>query len=305
MPLAKKIKAEALRLGFDACGIAKAQPLHLETQQLQQWIAAGRHGEMHFLERHLNLRANPEELLPGCKSLIMVLINYKPEQLQDTHAPQVAKYAYGLDYHYVMREKLELLLHFLQKEIPDVQGRAFVDSAPIMERAWAVRAGLGFIGKNNMLIHPKLGSYTFIGALPITLELPPDTPLQQSCGNCNACIEHCPTKALIGANNFNASQCLSYLTIEHRGEINSKFKPYLKNRLFGCDNCLDVCPWNKKAPNGNSELLKSDSFLLHYNWEHFSRSDFKQLFKSSPLQRAGYAKLRERLKEIKNNFTEF
>ena len=248
MTLSETIKELALSLGFDACGIAKAEPLELDGARLKTWIDAGRHGQMRFMEQYMEMREDPTILMEGCRSMIMVLINYNPSNLQPSNAPQIAKYAYGKDYHWVIKERLQKLLEEIQKLRPDVVGRVFTDSAPIMERSWARRAGLGFIGKNNLLIHPKIGAYTFIGSLMVNIDLDYDEPVSQHCGSCQACIEHCPTGALAGAHWFDARKCLSYLSIEHRGSLSEDEHRAMGNRLYGCDNCLDCCPWNQNAP---------------------------------------------------------
>ena len=296
MSLSDEIKAKALHLGFDACGIAKAELLADDARTLQTWLNKGYHGNMSYLENHFDKRTNPQLLVNGAQSVVVVLLNYFPAQLQPESAPQIAKYAYGKDYHFIIKEKLKQLQAFIDEQAPN-ESMVFCDSAPILERRWAQRAGLGWIGKSGLLIHSTLGSYCLIGELITTLPLDYDTPQKERCGTCTACIKACPTEAL-SAYEVNANRCISYLTIEHRDTISDEFTSRMGNRLFGCDACLDACPWNKKAKAHHTAELEPHEQLFTLDWNHFSRSTFKQLFKHSALERAGYQKLKKRLDVI-------
>ena len=296
MSLSDEIKAKALQLGFDACGIAKAELLADDARTLQTWLNKGYHANMSYLENHFDKRTNPELLVHGAQSVVVVLLNYFPSQLQPESAPQIAKYAYGKDYHFIIKEKLKQLQAFIDEQTPN-ESMVFCDSAPVLERRWAQRAGLGWIGKSGLLIHPTLGSYCLIGELITTLPLDYDTPQKERCGTCTACIKACPTEAL-SAYEVNANRCISYLTIEHRDTISDEFTSRMGNRLFGCDACLDACPWNKKAKAHHTAELEPHEQLFTLDWNDFSRSTFKQLFKHSALERAGYQKLKRRLEAI-------
>jgi len=298
------IKQTALSIGFDACGIAKAEELTEDAAFMRQWLIDGQHGDLQYLDRNFEKRVDPRELVPGCKSVVVTLLNYFPDRKQNPRAPQIAKYAYSeTDYHFVIKAKLTEL----EKEICKIYGEgsvssdyqhSFVDSAPILERRWAERAGLGWIGKNMQLIHPGLGSYVFIGILLLNIETEYDSPIKARCGNCTRCINACPTNALTGAS-LDARRCISYLTIESKKEIPNEFQDKLSGYSIGCDICADVCPWNAKwaRKNVHSEL--------HYNaavldwdseqWEELSKTDFNQFFKSSAIKRAGYTKLKQNI----------
>ena len=307
------IKEAALFVGFDACGIAKAEFLTEDAAFLQQWLADGNHADMQYLERNFEKRVNPTLLVPGCKSVVVVLMNYFPEQLQDVAAPQIAKYAYSsIDYHQVLKSKL----NELESKIIEIYGiesvsanhqHLFVDSAPVLERRWAQRAGLGWIGKNKQLIHPGLGSYTFIGVLMLNIQVEYDLPTPNRCGNCSRCIDSCPTKAL-NNNILDARKCISYLTIENKNEIPEEFNNNLSNCAFGCDICADVCPWNKKwaKPNSNKELnpfSKDEDFnFLNWNvekWSDLSKEKFDIIFKNSAIKRAGFSKFKQNIEVLR------
>lgn len=296
MSLSNEIKAKALQLGFDACGIAKAELLADDARTLQTWLNKGYHGNMSYLENHFDKRTNPQLLVHGAQSVIVVLLNYFPAQTQSESAPQIAKYAYGKDYHFIIKDKLKQLQAFIDEQAQN-ESMVYCDSAPVLERRWAQRAGLGWIGKSGLLIHPTLGSYCLIGELITTLPLDYDTPQKERCGTCTACIKACPTQAL-SAYEVNANRCISYLTIEHRDTISDEFTSRMGNRLFGCDACLDACPWNKKAKAHHTAELEPHEQLFTLDWNHFSRSTFKQLFKHSALERAGYQKIKKRLDVI-------
>lgn len=295
-----RIKEKALQLGFDAFGISKADYLPEDTLRLQKWLDNEMQGEMSYMSGHFHKRTDPRKLVKGARSVISVLLNYYPgEQQSASDTPIISKYAFGEDYHFVMKRMLKGLLKFINESIEPVSGRAFVDSAPVLERAWAVRAGLGWIGKNGMLISKKHGSFVFLGELIIDMELEYDRPeLKDYCGTCTACIEACPTGAILTGRVVNGSQCISYFTIEKKGEIPEEMKGRFRNRIFGCDICQDVCPWNKKAKphnirefNPDQEWLKMD----YKDWKNIAEEDFNRIFDSSPLKRTKYSGLMRNL----------
>lgn len=298
--LKERIKQKALELGFDACGIASVEPFDNEKKDLCSWLAKGYNGTMSYMENNIDLRQDINKLGSPVKSAIVVLLNYYPKTKLENENIQIAKYAYGQDYHFIVKQKLKQLNDFLVQEHPTSTNKEFTDSAPIFERQLAQRAGLGWIGKNGLLIHPEIGSYTFIGELLTDIQLEPDTPISNKCGSCQKCIEACPTSALLAPNQMNASQCISYLTIEYKGEIDKELKKQMGNKLYGCDACLDVCPWNQKAQPTRCEQLKPIPELHTLNSDTFSRSLFKNAFKYSAMQRAGYQRIRNRLKELES-----
>ncbi len=302
------IKNTALSLGFDVCGIAKADFLEEDATYLRKWLNEGRHGEMHYLERNFEKRTDPRLLVPGCKSVIVTLLNYFPEEEQISTAPQIARYAYSaIDYHTIIKEKLSLLeqklIHEYGESIvsKDYQ-HIFVDSAPVLERRWAERAGLGWIGKNTLLISPGFGTFTFIGILMINVETEYDAPMTEHCGKCTRCIDACPTKAL-APREMDAHRCISYLTIENKSEIPEEFRSSLSNRMYGCDICANVCPWNKKwaHANNNPELTHVPNMLNWETetWENMTNEQFNAAFRHSAVQRAGYKKLMANIKTVK------
>jgi len=296
----KKIKSYALKLGFDACGISKVRFLEEDSERLKTWLEKGMHGEMSYMANYFDKRVNPGELVPEAKSVISVILNYFPDGKQkDMEAPVVSKYAYGEDYHFVMKRKLKDLFAFIQEEIGEVRGRIFVDSAPVMDRAWARNSGLGWIGKNTMLISKDHGSFIFIGELIIDIELPEDFPTKDYCGNCTRCIDACPTEALGQPYVLDGSKCISYFTIEKKGDIPDQFKTKFKNRVFGCDICQDVCPWNQKnRPHSTKEFNPESRFLEmgKEDWNSLSEEEFQTMFRISALKRATYDGLMRNLK---------
>lgn len=290
-----KIKQIAQELGFSACGIAAARKLDEEEPRLKAFLNNNFHGEMSYLANHFEKRLDPTLLVPGAKSMVVVLLNYFPPKLQTGNkAPIISKYAYGKDYHLVIKEKLQQLLQYIQLEIAQTTGRMFTDSAPVLERAWAVQAGLGWIGKNGLLINKELGSFFFIGELVIDLELEYDKPFEKEyCGSCNQCLSACPTQALTQAYILDARKCISYLTIELKTDVPSELKPKLTKRAFGCDICQDVCPWNQKVKGHSILEFSPQSNLLEMNseeWLSLTEKQFNQLFSNSAIQRAGYKK---------------
>ena len=287
------IKSRARSLGFLDCGIASAGFLKKESEHLKQWLKEERHGDMQFMENYLDKRTNPAWLVENAKSVISVILNYHPEKQQRTDSYQIAKYAYGKDYHFVMKRMLKDLLKFIREEIANVNGRPFVDSAPVMDKAWAQKAGLGWIGKNTNLISRKYGSFIFIGELITDLEMEYDEPAKNYCGNCRRCIDACPTGALTEPYRIDASRCISYLTIENKKEIPEEFKKQYQDWIFGCDICQDVCPWNRKIQLHPPvhEDFKPHPDLLSFSrseWENLSREHFREIFKQSAVKRAKY-----------------
>ena len=298
------IKAEAYRLGFDFVGIAKAVKLEEEAERLEQWLNQGMHGQMGYMENHFEKRIDPRKLVPGAKSVITFLYNYYTEDSQtDPSAPKISKYAYGKDYHYVIKDKLKSLLQFIQKEIGEVNGRCFVDSAPVMERDWAKKSGLGWIGKNTLLIHPKKGSYFFLAELIIDLELSTDAPIKDYCGRCTRCIDACPTEAISPKGYVvDGSKCISYFTIELKEAIPTSVKGQLDNWMFGCDVCQDVCPWNRfSAPHKEEEFLPHPQLLemSKREWEEITEEVFRTVFKKSAVKRTKFAGLKRNIEFLK------
>lgn len=294
------IRNEALRLGFSACGFAKAEPLEEDRKRLGHWLDAGYNGSMEYMENHFEKRTDPTQLVEGSISVISLLMNYYTEQKQsDPLAPVLSKYAFGTDYHFVMKERMKKLLQFIQDQFGEVSGRVFVDSAPLLDRAWARKAGLGWIGKNSNLINRNLGSFVFIGELLVDLELECNSiPESDFCGACAACIEACPTDAILEERTIDSSRCISYLTIENRGEIPETFKGKMENRAFGCDICQDVCPWNRKSiPHSIPEFDPSYALMEMdaEGWYKLDKLRFNALFKNSPVKRSRYEGLMRNL----------
>ncbi|OIQ41003.1 MAG: tRNA epoxyqueuosine(34) reductase QueG [Bacteroidetes bacterium MedPE-SWsnd-G1] len=300
----KLIKAEAQRLGFSTCGIAKADFLEDEARNLENWLKNGYHGEMQYMENHFDKRLDPRLLVEGSKSVVSLSYNYFPEKEQNTDSYKVAKYAYGQDYHHVVKGKLNELYNFIQDEIGAVNGRAFVDSAPVMERAWAERSGLGWNGKHSLLIQKELGSYFFLAELIIDLELEYDTPFQTDhCGTCTKCIDACPTEAILPNNTIDGSKCISYFTIELKNEIPTSVKGQFEDWMFGCDICQDVCPWNRFSRPHSEPLFKPHEDLLSMtknDWQEITEDVFKKVFKKSPVKRTKYAGLQRNIQFLKD-----
>ncbi len=285
----KNIKDEAHRLGFIECRISRIEPLNEHANLLRQWLEAGMHGQMDYMSRNIEKRTNPALLVNSAKTVISLAVNYRPETKQDPKLPQIATYAYGADYHHVVKNMLHKLLHYIDQYYENVSGRAFVDSAPILEGVWAARSGLGWVGKHSLVIHPKHGSYIFLGELVINLEIEHDQPIADRCGSCTRCIDACPVQAIVAPHVVDARHCLSYLTIEYKGNFDKSTR--LHNRLFGCDICQSACPWNAKIQPTNIEELKPNKALLKKtleDWQQMTKEEFDALTSNSPLQRAGY-----------------
>ena len=300
-----KIKSAAKSLGFLSCGISRADFLEQEAPQLEAWLSQGHHGKMSYMEGHFDKRLDPRLLVPGAKSVVSLLLNYHTDQLQeDPEAPKIATYAYGKDYHFVIKDKLKELMKFIHQEIGAVDGRVFVDSAPVMDKAWAAKSGLGWIGKNTNLISKKVGSFFFIAELIIDLELEYDLPATDHCGSCTACIDACPTEALIQPYQIDGSKCISYLTIELKESIPSEFQGKMDNWAFGCDVCQTVCPWNRFATKHEEPAFEPHSELLSLSkkeWEEMTDSVFGKVFKNSAVKRTKYEGLKRNIKFLSQN----
>ena len=295
------IKQKANSLGFDFCGISKAEKLDEEEAKLTSWLSNGYHGKMTYMENHFDLRVDPTRLVPGAKSVISLLYNYYPEENTEASNYRIARYAYGKDYHVVIRNKLKSFLNFLQEKIGEVNGRTFVDSAPVMERQWAAKSGLGWIGKNTLLINKSKGSYYFIAEIIIDIELDVDGPIKDYCGTCTRCIDACPTDAFVGAQVLDASKCISYLTIELKEEIPAGFDNKNKNWVFGCDVCQEVCPWNSFSKQHHEPAFsKSEGVkkIEEGRWHKVTEELFSTIFKDSPLKRAKYKGIDRNIKFI-------
>ncbi len=296
------VKQLALAEGFDFCGISKAEFLEEEAPRLENWLKSEKHGAMQYMEGHFDKRLDPTKLVPGTKSVITLLYNHYPKQplpVNDNY--HIAKYAYGQDYHQVIKIKLRNLLDGLRKELGDIEGRAFVDSAPIMERAWAQRSGLGWVGKNSLLLNKSMGSFFFIAELLVDLELEPDGPTADYCGTCTRCIDACPTNA-IDPYQVDASKCISYFTIELKEAIPDEFKGKFENWIFGCDICQDVCPWNRFAkPHSEKEFVPiTDLFeMSRKDWEVLDEDAYRRIFKGSPVKRAKYSGIKRNIEFVK------
>ncbi len=296
------IKQEAKRLGFDFCGISKADFLEEEAPKLEAWLKVGMHGKMEYMENHFDKRLNPTLLVEGAKSVVSLLYNYYPEQTQNTEAPKISKYAYGSDYHEVIKEKLKEFLNTLKEKIGDVNGRAFVDSAPVLDKAWAKKSGLGWIGKNANLINKQNGSFFFIAELIIDVDLEYDGSIQDYCGTCTKCIDACPTEAIVEPFVVDGSKCISYLTIELKDVIPNEFKNKMDNWAFGCDVCQDVCPWNRFSTPHHEAQFNNQTGLLNLNtdeWHEMTEETFNKVFKHSAVKRTKYKGLKRNLEFIK------
>lgn len=298
------IKDEARRLGFEFVGISQARFLEEEAPRLEQWLTKNMHGQMAYMANHFDMRLDPRLLVPGAKSVVSLLLNYFPDESakQPVGAPKVSKYAYGEDYHKVIKRKLKALINYIKENIGDVDGRAFVDSAPVLDRAWAKNSGLGWIGKNSNLINPKAGSFFFIAELIIDLELQYDGPIKDYCGTCTRCIDACPTQAIVAPQVVDGSKCISYFTIELREAIPVSEKGKFDNWAFGCDVCQDVCPWNRFSKpkqvtefTPNTEMLAMDA----QQWQELTEEVFERIFTKTALKRAAYNGLKRNIEFLK------
>jgi epoxyqueuosine reductase len=294
------VKATAHKLGFSFCGVSKAEFLSEEAPRLEAWLRKGYQGKMTYLENYFDKRLDPTLLIPGARSVVSLLYNYFPaKDLSEPGEFKIAKYAYGEDYHFVIKEKLRLLMDDIREAVGQVEGRAFVDSAPVMERAWAKRSGVGWIGKNSLLLNREAGSFFFLAELILDLEFEYDGPVKDYCGTCTACMDACPTDAIPEPYVVDGSKCISYFTIELKDEIPDEMKGKFENWIFGCDICQDVCPWNRFAkPHGEERFLPSPSFqdLTANDWKELTEDVFQKLFKNSPLKRAKFEGIRRNIK---------
>ncbi len=286
----RQIREEAQRLGFGLVGFAKAERLEEEAQKLENWLNQGYQGQMGYLENHFELRVDPRKLVLGAKSVISLAYNYyNPEKQEDPEAPKISMYAYGRDYHFVVKDKLKSLLAFIRENIGEVDGRCFVDSAPVLERDWALRSGLGWIGRHTLLINPKQGSYFFLAEIILDLELEYDSPIRDHCGTCRRCIDACPTEAISPQGYLlDASKCISYLTIELKEAIPTEFQGKMDNWMFGCDICQDVCPWNRFSKRHEESAFEPHSDLLGMKkseWEEITEEVFGRVFQKSAVKR--------------------
>ena len=298
------IKQESARLGFTACGVAAAVQLDDDARRLEQWLNKGYQGGMQYMERNFDLRIDPRKLVPGARSVITFLLNYYPAAAKKEDTPGIARYAWGTDYHYVIKDKLTELLAYIRAHIGEVDGRGFVDSAPVLERSWAVRSGLGWVGKNSNVLARNMGSYFFIATLITDLDLVPDAPFATShCGTCTRCIDACPTEAITAAGTVDANKCISYLTIELKDAlIATEYHNKMDNWMFGCDVCQEVCPWNRFArPHAESAFIPIPEILnLSLNqWEQMTEETFRQVFKNSALKRSKFQGIQRNVKAIK------
>lgn len=300
------VKKIAKELGFDYCGIAAAKRLEEDEKRLEKWLAKGYHGQMQYMANHFDLRVDPTKLVPGARSVITLLLNYFPASDTPSKTPKIAKYAWGKDYHGVIREKLNSFLFQLREKVGNVQGRGFVDSAPVLERSWAQQAGLGWVGKNGNLIHKQAGSFFFIATLITDLSLVYDDPfVKDYCGSCTRCIEACPTQAILPDKTINASQCISYFTIELKHHLTPQLeKGQLDGWLFGCDTCQDVCPWNRFSQPHATPVFNPLPILLNITaneWEEMTEEVFNKLFVNSPLKRSNYKGIQRNLRLLRES----
>lgn len=295
----KFIKEEAKRLGFISCGISKAGFLEQEAPRLENWLKNNRNGQMAYMENHFDKRLDPTLLVDDGKSVVSLLLNYYPDSKQNDESFKISKYAYGQDYHFVIKDKLKEFLHSIQEYIGEVSGRAFVDSAPVLDKAWAAKSGLGWIGKNSNLITQKVGSFYFIAELIIDLELEYDYAVTDHCGSCTACIDACPTQAIVAPYIVDGSKCISYYTIELKENLPEEMKGKFDEWMFGCDTCQDVCPWNRFSKPHSEPLFNPNPELLSFakkDWIEITEETFKLVFKNSPIKRTKFDGLKRNIK---------
>lgn len=296
------IKTEAKRLGFLSCGISKADFLEEEAPRLEKWLNKNMHGEMGYMENHFDKRLDPRKLVEGSKSVISLLLNYYPEETQREDAYKISKYAYGQDYHHIIKNKLRQLQEFITEEIGEVNGRAFVDSAPVLDKAWAAKSGLGWIGKNSNLLTQQVGSFYFIAELIVDIELEYDHAVTDHCGTCTACLDACPTQAIVEPYVVDGSKCISYFTIELKNELPNEMKGSFDDWMFGCDVCQDVCPWNRFSKSHNEPLFNPHPELLSMSkkdWEEITLEVFQKVFKKSAVKRTKFSGLTRNIEFLK------
>lgn len=298
------IKREAKRLGFMSCGISKAVFLEEEAPRLEAYLEKNMNGKMGYMENYFDKRLDPTLLVPGSKSVVSLLLNYYPNNKQNDDTYKISKYAYGKDYHFVIKDKLKELMHFINDEIGEVHGRAFVDSAPVLDKAWAAKSGLGWVGKHTLLLTKQVGSFYFISELIIDLELEYDTPVTDHCGSCTACIDACPTNAIVADRVVDGSKCISYFTIELKDEIPSAMKGQFEDWIFGCDICQDVCPWNRFSKSHNEPLFNPHPEMLSMSkkdWEEITEDVFREIFRKNPVKRTKYEGLKRNIRFVKDD----
>tara|TARA_R110002074_G_scaffold122612_6_gene257329 strand:- start:8592 stop:9518 length:927 start_codon:yes stop_codon:yes gene_type:complete len=296
------IKTEAKRLGFLSCGISKSDFLEEEAPRLEKWLNNNMHGEMGYMENHFDKRLDPRLLVEGSKSVISLLLNYFPEETQVADSYKISKYAYGQDYHHIIKSKLKQLQEFITEEIGEVNGRAFVDSAPVLDKAWAAKSGLGWIGKNSNLLTQQVGSFYFIAELIVDIELEYDHKVTDHCGTCTACLDACPTQAIVEPYVVDGSKCISYFTIELKNELPIDVKGSFDDWMFGCDICQDVCPWNRFSKPHNEPLFNPNPDLLSMtkkDWEEITEDVFQKVFKKSAVKRTKFAGLTRNIDFLK------
>ncbi len=298
------IREEAQRLGFSFVGFAKAEQMDEEARRLEAWLNQHMHGEMSYMANHFDKRIDPTKLVEGAKSVISLMYNYYPEQTQeDPEAPKISRYAYGKDYHFVLKHKLKSLLYFIQEQIGEVNGRCFVDSAPVLERDWAKRSGVGWVGKNTLMINPKAGSYYFLAELILDLDLVYDHPIKDYCGTCTRCIDACPTEAIApGGYLVDGSKCISYFTIELKEALPESYRGKFENWMFGCDICQEVCPWNRFSKPHTEPAFEPHPELLSMkkeDWEELTEEVFRELFRKSAVKRTKFAGLKRNIEFLK------
>jgi epoxyqueuosine reductase len=297
------IKEKAHELGFFYCGFSNAEFLKEEAPRLEKWLNLNYHGKMGYMANHFDKRLDPRLLVDDAKTVVSLLLNYYPEEKQNEESPKISKYAYGEDYHIVIKDKLKDLINSLKENIGEINGRAFVDSAPVMDKVWAKKSGLGWVGKNTNLIHPKEGSFFFIAEIIIDLEIEPDGPMKDYCGTCTRCIDACPTEAIVQPYLVDGSKCISYLTIELKDEIiPNEFRGKMENWMFGCDICQDVCPWNRFSKLSTEERFKPKPQLLELNsteWAELNEDVFNDLFKLSAVKRTKFSGLKRNIEFLK------
>ena len=296
------IKAEAKRLGFLSCGISKAEFLEEEAPRLEKWLKKNMHAEMGYMENHFDKRLDPTKLVEGSKSVISLLLNYFPEEFQKENTYKLSKYAYGQDYHHIIKSKLKELQEFIAREIGEVNGRAFVDSAPVLDKAWAAKSGLGWIGKHSNLLTQQVGSFYFIAELILDLDLEYDHRVTDHCGTCTACIDACPTQAIVEPYVVDGSKCISYLTIELKNEMPTEFQGKMDDWMFGCDVCQDVCPWNRFSKPHREPLFNPNPELLSMtkkDWEEITEDVFMKVFQKSAVKRTKFSGLKRNINFIK------
>lgn len=298
------VRQTARQLGFDFCGISKAGFLEKEAPRLENWLKNGYHGTMSYMENHFDKRLDPTKLVPGAKSVVSLLYNYhNPDKQEDENAPKISQYAYGTDYHFVIKDKLKEFLKILKEQIGDIEGRVFVDSAPVMERAWAEKSGIGWIGKHGLLINKNQGSFFFLAELIIDVELNEDGPIKDYCGTCTKCIDNCPTEAILPNKTLDGSKCISYFTIELKDDLPREMAGKFDNWMYGCDVCQDVCPWNRFAKKHQEQMFEPKDELLKMNqneWQELTKDTFNEIFRKSAVKRTKYTGLMRNIEFLKD-----